>query len=265
MASWVIVGAGYTGQRVARELAVRRADVVVTRRDAAAAAESARAAGPQVKGIALDLDDPFAADAIPAGSIVVCLAPPSRDPTSVRHLVPRASRLVYVSSTGVYPPGHGAWVFENQPTGPTTDAGRARVVAESALPPAAIILRAAGIHGPGRGLVDRIRAGSYRIVGDGRAAVSRIHVDDLVQAIIRAGETFVRGPVNVADDAPDPIGEVADAIALRLGLPPPPRVSPETVSPEVAGMLTADRRIANRRMKEELGVVLRYPSWRDSL
>jgi nucleoside-diphosphate-sugar epimerase len=265
MTTWVIVGCGYTGQRVARELALRRADVVVTRRDAAAAADSAKLAGPSVRGIRVDLDDPFSIDAIPPRSIVVCLAPPSRDPAAVRHLAPRAQRLVYVSSTAVYPPAHGAWVVENQPVGPTTDAGRARVAAEAALPTGAIILRAAGIYGPGRSLVDRIRDGTYRIVGDGRAAISRIHVDDLVAAILRAGESTVTGPVNVADDTPDPIGEVADAIAKHLGVPAPPRVSPGEVSAELAGMLTADRRIANGRMKEELGVVLRHPSWRGLL
>lgn len=266
MATWVIVGAGYTGQRVARALALRHDDVIVTRRSAGDAAETARAAGPTVRGIALDLDDPFAADAIPEGSIVVALAPPGRDPAAIKTVAARASRLVYVSSTGVYPPAHGGWVFENQPVGPTTEAGRARVAAEAALPASAISLRAAGIYGPGRGTAERLRAGTYRIVGDGRSHVSRIHVDDLVTAILAAGDkSHVTGAVNVADDAPDPIGEVADAIAGELGLPAPPRVPVNSVSPEIAGMLTADRRIANRRMKDELGVVLRYPSWRDAI
>ena len=87
------------------------------------------------------------------------------------------------------------------------------------------MLRAAGIYGPGRGLVERMRAGTYRIVGDGRAHVSRIHVDDLVEAIVRAGESSATGAFNVADDDPAPIGEVADAVAAHLGLPPPPRVA----------------------------------------
>ena len=60
-------------------------------------------------------------------------------------------------------------------------------------------------------------------------------------------------------------GEVADAVAARLGRPPPPRVPASAVAPEVAGMLTANRRIANRRLREQLGVALRYPSWRDAL
>jgi nucleoside-diphosphate-sugar epimerase len=277
VATWVIVGAGYTGQRVARALALRREDVVVTRRTDAAALESARAAGPHVRGIRVDLDDPFSLDAIPSRAIVVCCAPPGRDPSAVRLLADRASRLVYVSSTGVYPPAHGAWVHETTPVGPLTESGRARVAAEAALPTSAIVLRAAGIYGPDRNLVDRIKTGSYRVVGDGRAHVSRIHVDDLVTAIIRAGESTLSGqptlsgqltlsgPVNVADDDPAPLGEVADEIARRLGVPTPPRVDAASVSAEIAGMLTADRRIANRRMKEELGVQLRYPSWRDGL
>jgi nucleoside-diphosphate-sugar epimerase len=95
--------------------------------------------------------------------------------------------------------------------------------------------------------------------------VSRIHVDDLVEVIIRAGRSNVAGAVNVADDDPAPIGEVANAIASQLGVAAPQRIDPSTVDPEVAGMLLADRRIDNRRMKRELGVVLRYPTWREAV
>jgi len=103
------------------------------------------------------------------------------------------------------------------------------------------------------------------VIGDGTSHVSRIHVVDLVAAILAAARSSVTGAINVADDDPAPIGEVADAVAARLGLPPPPRVPAAGVSAEVAGMLTADRKISNRRLREELGVALRYPSWRDGL
>jgi nucleoside-diphosphate-sugar epimerase len=103
------------------------------------------------------------------------------------------------------------------------------------------------------------------VIGDGASHVARIHVVDLVSAIVRAGTTAITGAINAADDDPAPIGEVADAVAARLGVPPPPRVAIAQVSPEIAGMLTADRRIANRRLRDELGVALRYPSWRDAL
>jgi nucleoside-diphosphate-sugar epimerase len=165
----------------------------------------------------------------------------------------------------VYGPAGGAWVDESWPVAPHTRAGRARAAAEAELGRFAVALRVAGIHGPGRGLVERIRAGTYRVIGDGSAHVSRIHVVDLVEAIVRAGRSQVAGPINIAEDDPAPIGEVADAVAAHFGLPPPPRVPADAVDPEVSGMLTADRRIANARMKNELGVVLRYPSWRRSI
>jgi nucleoside-diphosphate-sugar epimerase len=202
----------------------------------------------------------------PPDAIVVCLAPPGADPSAevqaLVHAARSSERLVYVSSTGVYPPANGAWVDESWALAPQTRAGKGRVLAEGALPPDAIALRVAGIHGPGRGLLERIKARTYRIIGDGSAHVSRIHVDDLVTAIIHAGATTFAGPVNIADDDPAPIGEVADTLAAHFGLPPPPRVSPASVDAEVAGMLAADRRIANRRRKETLGVALRWPSWR---
>lgn len=272
MTAWLIVGCGYTGTQLARALVARpelAAEVTITRRDR----EVARALGAalRVRGERADLAEAGALD-VPPGAVVVCTAPPGRDPAGeIAALVAAsagASRIVYVSSTGVYGPGGGAWVDETWPIAPITESGRSRAAAEAALAGAMVpwvALRAAGIYGPGRGLVDRLRAGTYRVIGDGTSHVGRIHVFDLVDAIVRAGTVAVTGPINAADDDPAPIGEVADAVAARLGLPPPPRVPAAQVSPEVAGMLTADRRIANHRLHDELGVVLRYPSWRDGL
>jgi nucleoside-diphosphate-sugar epimerase len=260
VASWVIVGAGYTGSALARRLVAEGHDVVATRRTPGEI--SLAPDRPAIAVLALDLTRP--SDLRVPGAIIVCCAPPGADPAGeIESLVALGGRrIVYVSSTGVYAPGGGAWVDEGWPLAPATTAGRRRLDAERALPADAAILRAAGIYGPGRGLVERLRAGTYRIVGDGRAHVSRIHVDDLVEAIVRAGASAASGAFNVADDEPAPIGEVADAVAAHLGLPAPPRVPASSVDAEVAGMLSADRRIANGRIKRELGVVLRYPSWR---
>ena len=266
--SWVILGAGYTGSVLARRLVADGPHVLVTRRQPDAAAAIALGLGNAAMGMAMDLTQP-ASLMFPPDAIVVCLAQPGPDPAAEVGALTLAARgcqrLVYVSSTGVYPPADGAWVDESWPVAPLTAAGRARAIAEAALPADAIALRVAGIYGPGRGLVDRIRAGTYRIIGDGTAHVSRVHVDDLVEAIIHAGATTFAGPVNVADDDPAPIGEVADTVAAHFGLPPPPRVDPASVDGEVAGMLTANRRIATARMKETLGVQLRYPSWQTQL
>ena len=261
---WWIVGCGYVGTSLARRLLAEGNDVAISRRDPEACRRTAAELG--TRGIALDLAAPM--PSVEKNSIVVCLAPPGPDPSrEILNLVRASagSRLVYVSSTAVYGHGNGKWVDETWPVAPITKAGQARVVAERGLPASAIALRVAGIYGPGRGLVARLTQGSYRIVGDGSAHVSRIHVDDLVEVIIRAGTHDTRGAVNVADDDPAPIGELADEIAIQLGVAAPPRVSARTIDSEIAGMLTADRRIANVRMKSELGVVLRYPSLRAAL
>jgi nucleoside-diphosphate-sugar epimerase len=259
---WIVLGCGYTGERLATRLVAEGQTVTATRRQAFEL--------PGARTLSVDLADRATLEALPAGdAIVVCLAPPGDDVDGELRSLLRATRtarrLVYVSSTGVYGPAYGAWVDERWPQKPLTASGRARVQAEAALAAATtstVVLRVAGIYGPGRGIAERLRAGTYRVIGDGTAHVSRIHVDDLVEAIVRAGTSTLTGPINIADDAPDPIGEVADTIAAELGVPPPVRVQAASVSPEIAGMLTADRRISNRRMTEELGVVLRHPSWR---
>ncbi len=264
-----MLGAGYVGQALVPSLVARGDTVTLTKRDSATAAQLAATLG--VHGVGADLANARSL-AIPIGATVVCLAPPGYQPAEeIRGLVAAAgtSRIIYISSTGVYAPGGGAVVDERWPIEPATASGKARALAESALPGASswIALRAAGIYGPGRNMIDRLRTNNYRVVGDGSSHVSRIHVDDLVAAIVAAGTTArdVTGFVNIADDDPAPIGEVADSTAARLGLAAPPRVAVDRVDREVAGMLTADRRIANHRMKQELGVVLRYPSWRDYL
>ncbi len=259
---WLVVGSGYTGSRLVTALQAAGDQITATRRTAHDR--------PGVTTLAFDLSRP---GALPQDAdVLVVLAPPGPAPgDEMRALVAAAGtpRTVYVSSTGVYGPGGGAWVDESWPLAPGTASGAARVAAERALievVPAdqLVILRPAGIYGPGRGIAERIRAGTYRIVGDGRAHISRIHVDDLVTAILAAGRASIGGVFNCADDAPDPVGDVADAIADAIGVPRPPRVDAATVSPEVAGMLLANRRIANTRLRDVLGVSLAHPTWREA-
>jgi nucleoside-diphosphate-sugar epimerase len=285
---WIIIGCGYTGTRLARRLLGAGARVWATRRTPDAtrmlAGELGELARERLDARALDL---AAADAreqlaawMPAGAIVVHAAPPA--PGSVdgeSHLVAsahaaRARRIVYVSSTGVYPPGDGGWTDEDAPVGPTSDQGRARLAAEReildrarSLGIEAVALRAAGIYGPGRGVPTRLHLGNYRIIGDGDTFVCRIHVDDLVTIILAAAlaPSLPRDVYNVADDEPETSRVYAYAVADILGVPRPPSVPASAVEPWVATMMRANRRIANRRVKEELGVALAYPTWREGL
>jgi nucleoside-diphosphate-sugar epimerase len=277
---WLIVGAGYTGEATARRLLAAGARVTVTRRaladaEATAARLAAAVPGAAVRGAAASLGDRGSLAAVlEPGAIVVDTAPPADGAGSAEAALAEAAgdagarRLVYVSSTGVYAPAAGAWVDEEFAVDPAGDQGRRRLAAERALLETAaargleaVALRAAGIWGPDRGVAARLRAGSYRIIGDGRAHVSRIHVDDLAAALVAAGTVvpLVRAIYNAADDHPTPAGDHARALAAALGLPPPPEVPLSAVDPSTASMFTADRRISNRRLKAELGVVLAHP------
>ena len=275
MTRWIVLGAGYTGRRVAQALVARGDDVVITRRGRVLA----EAAALGVRGVELDLADAGAAAALAAlfsyDDIVVTTAPPiDEHGTGEAKLAAAATaagvrRIIYLSSTGVYAPAFGGWVDEDFLLAPTTNAGRARLAAEQALAAGltwCVRLRVAGIHGPGRGVIARLRAGTYRLIGDGSTQVSRIHVDDLVACVLAAGDAAAPGQIyNVADDEPCTSWQLATAAAVHLGLPPPPWVPIDGVDAEVAGMLTADRRIDNRRLKRDLGVWLRHPSWRSAL
>ena len=271
---WTIVGAGYTGERIAAALIARGDEVIVTRRDAAAAAAVAARTG--ARGVAADLARPATlAPALAAGAIVVVTAPPIDDRGTGEAALAAAAaaagvaRIVYLSTTGVYAPAGGAWVDEAFATAPVTASGRARLAAEAALAAGAVPcvrLRVAGIYGPDRGVVARLRAGTYRLIGDGDTQVSRVHVDDLAAAAIAAGDAAAPGPVyNVADREPCTSRALAEAACAALGLPPPPAVALAAVDPEIAGMLTADRRIDAGRLEREFGWTPRYPSWRAAL
>lgn len=299
---WVIVGCGYTGTRLARRLLAAGASVWATRRTPEATRALAPELGAGDPGVAagrlaalpLDLATLAAAVSVradaaeqqqlaawlPRGAILVVTAPPvSGDTSGERHLVACASaagarRLVYVSSTGVYPPGDGSWTDEDVPVGPASDQGKARLAAERALLDdararglEAVSLRAAGIYGPGRGVPTRLHRGNYRIIGDGDTYVSRIHVDDLVTVIVAAAmaPSLPRAVYNVADDEPETSRAYADAVADILGVPRPPSVPASAVDPWIAAMMRANRRIDNRRIKQELGVELAYPTWREGL
>jgi nucleoside-diphosphate-sugar epimerase len=278
---WVLIGAGYSGTRLAQRLVAAGARVIATRQTSAGVARTASNLGPAATVCLASLHERGSLDGlIPRGAVVVDMAPPTEGDTAAEeNLVAAAARagarrLIYVSSTGVYGPGDGAWIDEDAPLAPIGALGRRRLAAESALLHAAaaaglpaVALRAAAIYGPHRGVHARIAAGSYRVIGDGAGHVSRIHVDDLAAAVIAVAQapSPQRTAYNVADDEPTRSREHADAIAALLGLPPPPSIRLEEASAEARDLSTGDRRIANRRLRDELGAVLAYPTWREGL
>jgi nucleoside-diphosphate-sugar epimerase len=181
----------------------------------------------------------------------------------------------YLSTTGVYGDRAGGWVDEAAPLLPTGERGRRRVAAEArwlelqrrrGRP--VHVFRLAGIYGPGRSALDAVRSGRARRIAKPGQVFSRIHVADIAQAL-RASMARPRpGAIyNVCDDDPAPPADVIAFACDLLGVPPPPLMPVEQAElSEMALSFYADnKRVSNRRMKEELGVSLLYPGYRDGL
>ncbi len=181
----------------------------------------------------------------------------------------------YLSTTGVYGDRHGGWVDEDGGLEPTNERGRRRVAAEAewldlwwedGLP--VQIFRLAGIYGPGRNALEDAKSGrAKRVVKDGQV-FSRIHVEDIA-AVLRASIAKPNpGRVyNVCDDEAAPPQDVVAFAHALLGRDPPPEIPFERAElSEMASSFYADnKRVKNERIKQELGVRLRYPDYRAGL
>jgi len=175
---------------------------------------------------------------------------------------PRLPRFVYVSSTSVYGQTDGSEVDESAPTEPLEEAGRVTLEAEQLLRrrlPEAIVLRFAGIYGPGRLIRAQVLRAGEPIVADGEKWLNLIHVEDGAESVIAAVERGEVGTTyNVSDDRPVRRRDFYGRLAELLGAAPPRFEAP---TPGEA----ANRRLVNRRMREGLGVVPRYPSYEEGL
>lgn len=239
-----------------------------------------------IAAISLDLASASAAQLRVEGERVFHFAPPPgqgvQDPHTrgfVSALAHRGNpeRLVYISTTGVYGDCGGAWVDETRPPCPTVDRARRRWDAEQTLRGWSIssggellVLRVAGIYGPGRLPLERIRRGLPLVREEEAPFSNRIHADDLVRVCIAAMDSGPDGGVyNVCDGKPSTMTDYFFQIADRAGLPRPPVVSlqeaEDQLSPGMMSYMRESRRLTNRRLLEELGLELRFPTLEEGL
>ena len=188
----------------------------------------------------------------------------------------RLRGIVYLSTIGVYGDRGGAWVDEAALPQPGAARSRERLAAEQAWLDfgarqniAVAILRLAGIYGPGQNALVQIASGkSRRIVKPGQV-FNRIHVGDIAQAIDAAFARRTSGIFNVADDEPTPPADPIVFAAQLLGVAPPPQIPFEQAAPTMSPMALSFwqecRRVKNDKLKRELGVSLRYPTYREGL
>ncbi len=276
----LIVGCGYVGRRVA-VLYRSRGEPVTGLVRTRESADRLPAEG--IVPLQADLDGDFE---LPANEprVLYLVAPPEQGATDPRigHFLEAARRrgvrrIVYLGTTGVYGDCGGDWVDEDRAVSPSVDRARRRWDAETRLREWSartggelVILRVAGIYGPGRLPLERLRSGQPMVSEDEAPWTNRIHVDDLAAVCVAAVERGRSGAVyNVSDGHPGNMTDYFNRVADAAGLPRPPVVrmadAGGRLSEGLLSYLRESRRLSNRRMLDELGVVLRYPTLAEGL
>jgi nucleoside-diphosphate-sugar epimerase len=236
----LILGCGYTGQRVARHFLDLGHRVMATTRDPAKLAH--------IKGLEI-VQLPAS---LPKGTLVLHSIPPAGGSGILEKLGNAPKRLVYISSTAVY--GATMQVDQHTPTHPDSAKAQARYAAEQYVLkhyPSSLILRPAAIYGPGRGVQESIKVGAYTM---GDNFVSRIHVDDLAAICEAALLSGITGAYPVSDDEPCTTREIGE-FCLRL-------LNIEPFETREVARVTSNRRVDGSAIRRLLGVTLKYPSYR---
>jgi nucleoside-diphosphate-sugar epimerase len=270
----LIIGPGDVARRALPELASRYAVTALVRGERPALG---------VATVTGDLDRPASlAPLAGIADVVLHSAPPgetaARDERT-RNLIAALSgarmlprRVVYLSTSGVYGDCGGARIDESRPPAPQSDRGRRRVDAERVLGEwgaahgvEIVCLRVPGIYAADRLPLERLRKGTPVLRAEDDVYTNHVHADDLAAICVRALERDApAGTYNASDDTELRMGEWFDLVADRHGLPRPPRIAraeaERLISPALLSFMRESRRLVNRRLKEVLGVTLRYPT-----
>ena len=277
MTPLVILGCGYVGTRLAKAaLAAGRRVRVCSR--STGRLQALGALGAEVKFLDAGMPKHFnaALNSMAGATVVYSIPPVAALPPgyAIRTALQAAygagtDCFIYFSSCGLYgsEPDDDTWIDEDTPV--TPDAGMQNIqgdeleIERSELErPRRVILRLAPVYGPGRGVRQRMQAGTYKILEEGQHVTSRIHVDDVVRVVFAAEERAEnRSLYLVADDQPTTQGEYAKWLSERLGLPMPP--SRPMVEAGYARAAHRNRKIKNAKLKRELAIELQYPSFRE--
>jgi nucleoside-diphosphate-sugar epimerase len=274
----LIIGCGYLGRRVAARWLAQGHTVYGMTRDKPA---ELQALG--IRPIVGDVRELLDFVGLPPTETILYAVAPGREQdqtaedvwikglTHLTAVLPQWSsppRLLLISSTSVYGQTDGELVDEELPTEPREPAGRVLLEAEHRLLsdwwPDAIVLRFAAIYGPGRWLRSKAIQAGEPIMADPDKWLNLIHVEDGADTVLAAEARGRAGAIyNVSDGHPARRRDFYTRMAEALGAPPPRFVLPtlDTLPPHE----TANRRISNQRLREELKVELKYPHFMDGL
>ena len=281
-ASVLVLGGGYSGRRFAEVLRQRGVTVTLTtRRDLP---RTGGDGGDGCRWLRFDPETgvvPTAADLAGIEAVLVTIPPDARglDPV-LEHLGSTLKALApgwvgYLSTTGVYGDSGGAWVDEDSPTRPGLPRSRARLACEQAWRQSGLplqIFRLPAIYGPGRSPLEQLRNGTARLIHKPGQVFSRVHVDDIAGALVHCLELPPerRPPTLIlADLCPCPSSEMLGYAAHLLDCKLPPlqpygRIEAE-LSPMARSFWSENRRASSRRLRQDLGYRLLFPSYREGL
>lgn len=276
----LVFGYGYTSRAFVRAERARFADVTATVRSAEKAAQIA---ADGVRGLVFFHEhvDPALPDAIAQADALLVSVPPDSEGDPVLRVfadaiaaAPRLRWIGYLSTIGVYGDRGGGWVDETDPPNPVSERAARRVQAEEQWldlgrrsGKLVHVFRLSGIYGPGQNALVNLREGvARRLVKPGQV-FNRIHVDDIAGVLAASLDRPAGGVYNVTDDEPAPPQDVVAYAAKVLGVEPPPEQDFETaeLSPMARSFYGENKRVANTRVREELGYKLKYPTYREAL
>ena len=277
----LIFGFGYTAHHVAQRLRAGSAELAATVRTMAKA-ELLAQQGIRANVFSLGHRDAAIADEIADSDAILVSIPPddAGDPVlaAFAELIAAAPKLRwigYLSTVGVYGDHAGAWVDETTPPAPSQARSRVRARAEAewltfgaAHGLAVHIFRLPGIYGPGRSQLVQLASGNARRIIKPGQVFNRIHVADIAAVIEASIERPRTGAIyNVADDEPAPPQDVISFAAQLCGIAPPPEVAFEDADLSRMGrsFYAENKRVRSGLIRSELGVVLRYPTYREGL
>jgi nucleoside-diphosphate-sugar epimerase len=277
----LVFGFGYTSDALARRERGRFERIAGTVR----ARDRAEALG--TRGVTGRVFGPDHADAALTGDIegathlLVSIPPETAGDPVLRAFeaalaaAPGLAWIGYLSTIGVYGDAGGGWVDETTPPDPKDTRAAGRIAAEAAwlalgerTGKAVQVFRLGGIYGPGRNALVNLREGSARRIVKPGQVFNRIHVDDIAAVVSASMDRPRAGAVyNVIDDEPAPPQDVVAYAAELMGLPVPPDIPFEEAPLSLMGrsFYSTNKRVSNRLIREELGVGLAYPTYREGL
>ena len=276
----LILGCGYLGMRVARLWRGQGAQVEAVTRSA----ERARTL--ENEGLIPITGDVLSPASLPRldpyETVLYAIGYDRRSGTSMRDVYVQGlrntlqasgglpGRFIYISSTGVYGDVGGDWIDESTPCRPSREGGKICLEAEQELAAhplfaRSIVLRVAGLYGPGRLPRKQELIAGETIAAPQAGALNLIHVEDAASVVLAAEQQAPLPSLYlVSDGTPVERGEYFRALADLLNAPPPRFQEPAPQMPAAQRAL-ADKRIDNTKMLRELGVTLQYPNYRAGL